>query len=375
MPYEIALDIGTTNIQALLIEASSKKQVDYLTARNSSAVYGEDVIARLGRSLKERSSREKINKSIIGDIELIVGLLLKRARVAPEALANITAFGNAAMHHLLLGLPLETLARAPFKPAHAGASFHTSLGKIGIRLPKEKEHRYFAGDKTPFIFLPNLGGFVGSDALCTIIDTKMHKSKDVFLAIDLGTNGEIMLGSKFKILVASTSAGPAFQGWHVKCGVHGSTLVDIIADGLKKRVIDKKGYMKKGSFIHREADRKIKVTQKDVREFQLAKAAIASGISILRKRLGARNIKKIFITGLFGAGLKKSSAKIVGILPSDAELSRVNIKQNRALSGAAAIMTAADASKTLKSALDIIEHVELHRDPDFQEEFSRSIPF
>ncbi len=368
MGYAIALDIGTTNIQALLIENTSKRQIDYLSTKNSQALYGEDVITRLGLSLRDKDIQKRINKSIIEDLTLLIGLILKRKGVSIDSLEKVVACGNSAMHHILLGLPLEGLARAPFKPVHKERIFETTLEELGIKID--------AGEnETPFIFLPNLGGFVGSDALCIIVETGMHESERPILAIDLGTNGEIILGSNKKIFVTSTSAGPAFEGWRIKCGVYGSTLIDIIGNLLKDKRIDKTGFMKRGPYFYEVEKRSVMVTQKDVREFQLAKAAISCSVNILKKYYGDQKIAKVLITGLFGAKINKSNAKLVGILPEGIDLNKVEIKQDTALLGARSLLLFRNIEKKLNPIIKKIKHIELHKEPLFQDAFTSAIRF
>lgn len=366
MGYRVALDIGTTNIQALLIDTSHKRQIDFLNIKNSQVIYGKDIITRLGLSLKNKNIQEEMSRSLTRDLELLIGFILKRNRLSFDRLEKVIACGNSAMHHILLGLPLESLARAPFKPVHLGQIFETTLEDLGIETEE---------DKTPFIFLPNLGGFVGSDALCTIVETGIYRSKTPLLAIDLGTNGEIMLGSKKRIFVTSTSAGPAFEGWRIKCGIYGSALIDVVSDLLKNGTIDKSGFMRKGSFTYKLVGRPVEINQKDVREFQLAKAAISGGIHILKRHLGNTDIRKVYITGLFGAKINKSSAKAIGVLPDGIDLNKVEIKQNAALLGAKTLCCCRNINKKLDPIMRIIEHIELHKEPAFQDTFTASIPF
>jgi len=366
MKYAIALDIGTTNVQALLIEVLSGRHIDYLSVINSQAIYGEDVITRMARSLKSDDIREKIRKYILEDITILIGLLLKRKNILPNSLEKIIVCGNSTMHHILLGLPLEGLARAPFRPAHKGKIYETSLGKLGITS---------GSAETPFIFLPNLGGFIGSDALCVILQTEMYESDNLTLAVDLGTNGEIMLGSKKRILAASTSAGPAFESWQIKCGIYGSALIDVMTKLLGDGTIDKSGFMKKGKLTLKVGRRDVEVTQKDVREFQLAKAAISAGIKILRRSFKGKSIKKVYITGVFGSKLNKANAKKMGVLPEDIKLDKVEIKEKSALLGAGSLLRHTNIDKDVEPITKKIEHVELHKAPDFQEVFTQSIHF
>lgn len=366
MKHAIALDIGTTNIQAFLIDTLSDRQVDYLTLKNRQIVYGSDVVTRLGRSLKNPTLRDKIKKSIVEDLTLILGHFLKRKKGLEQTLDKVIACGNSAMHHMLLGLPLEGLARAPFEPAHKGKIFKTTLTNIGIKN---------ISDNTPFLFLPNLGGFVGSDALCVIIQTGIHESEEQILSIDLGTNGEIILGSRKRILVASTSAGPAFEGWHIKCGVPGSTIIDIMNNLVKKKIIDKNGFMKHEKTDYKTDRGLVTITRKDVRGFQLAKAAISAGITILRNLSDSRDISKVYITGLFGAKLNKIAAKETGILPKDVNLNKIDVMKKAAIRGAMTLLKDKDIDKKIQPIIKKVEHIELHKQPTFQDIFTNAISF
>ncbi|MFH1791287.1 MAG: ASKHA domain-containing protein [Candidatus Omnitrophota bacterium] len=366
MKHAIALDIGTTNIQAFLLDIPTNRPSDYLTIRNRQAVYGSDVITRLGRSIKDVSVRDKLRSGVIGDIEILIGLLSKRMKTGGDRLDRVIACGNSAMHHLLLGLPLEKLALAPFMPSHRKTVYRTTLGTMGIDSPAKD---------APFIFLPNLGGFVGSDALCVIADTGMQKAKGLTLAIDLGTNGEIILGRKGKILVASTSAGPAFESWHIKCGIPGSDIINVMSGLFDERVIDKGGFMKTGETTCHLPNGVIRVTQSDVREFQLAKAAIAAGVAILRKAFKNERIKKVYVTGVFGSKLNKRNARRTGILPGDVALGNVTVRPKAALNGAKILLKSKNLNTALHALMRGIKHVELHKTPDFQEIYAACMSF
>jgi len=368
MPFAITLDIGTTNIQSFLTDSFSKKQVDYLTVKNSQIFYGEDVISRLGLSLRNKTNEEKIRKSVINDLTLLVSLILKRNNLTFDFVDKVIACGNSAMQHILLGLPLSGLATAPFCPVNARKTIYTTLKDVGVSNGTTKKH-------IPFIFLPNIGGFVGSDALCVIFETEIYKSKRNVLAIDLGTNGEIILGNEKRILVASTSAGPAFESWHIKCGVYGSTMTDVMHDLLEGGIVDETGCMKDESTKFNINGQAIIVTRKDIRAFQLAKAAISTGINLLRQYFEDKEIHKVYLTGVFGAKINKKSARHAGLLPDDVGLDKIEVRQNAALLGATKFLSVKDLRRHIESILKIVEHIELHKEPRFQETFASSIRF
>jgi len=300
------------------------------------------------------------------------------------------------MYHLTLLFPVETLATAPYE------AFESKLIKkeaSGLGLKKFS--------KTEFIFLPNIGGFVGSDALGVIIATNMHKNGPVKLAIDLGTNGEIILGNKDKILVTSTAAGPAFEGWHISCGMRpapgaiihfdiknsktsvktignllpkgiaGSGLIKIIGKLVENGRIDKTGRLTPDVFtVYEKGKRKIYLNQKDIREVQLAKSAIFTAITFLKINydLDYQNLYETIVTGRFGGALDAKDLLRIAAVPREAGGKKFNFIENLALKGAS-ILLAENRIEEIESILKITKHVELQKEKAFQEEFAKGLAF
>jgi len=393
--FGIALDIGTTNISGALVDLDEKEIVLSLDRPNEQAIYGDDVISRLKFATKENGINE-LNKKLVTSIDSVIKTLISRAEVTPSRITRILAVGNAAMYHLIFLLPVNTLARAPFSP------FETQLVRkkakdVGLRDLKGCE----------FVFLPTIGGFVGSDTIGVISALDMHKQEGLKLAVDLGTNGEVILGNRKKILVTSTAAGPAFEGWHISCGMrpvpgaivyfemkNGKTTLKTIKD-LPPRGIASSGLIKivntliEGSYIdgtgrltgeefsiYKDDERKICVNQKDIREIQLAKSAIQTAITFLMINygIGHDDIGEVIITGKFGGSLNKEDLIKIGIVPYELKEKSFTFMENLALKGACLFLTE-DRMNEIDAVLKIARHIELHKERTFQEEFAKGMHF
>lgn len=364
MKYAAVIDIGTTNIQALSLNLSRKKEEDYLTFPNSQAVYGSDVITRLGQSLKSNTLQGNIKQSVIKDLDRAVSALIRRRNINPADLAKIVVCGNAAMHHIMLGLPLDSLARAPFEPVSRRKIVVKTSNDVGIA-PKGAD----------FIFLPNIGGFAGSDALSVIVETNMHESDSPILAVDLGTNGELILGSREKMLVATSAAGSAFSDWHISCGIKPSEMIDVVSDLFSAGEITESGLLKQGEVKRNVNGMVITLTRKDIRAFQLAKAAISAGIEILTGRLSVKTIKAAVFTGVFGSSINMEKARNVNLIPHNISIESIETRERCALEGAAIIAQREDIQSYLDPILAKIEHVRLAEDRSFNKTFTDAIKF
>lgn len=391
----IALDIGTTTVQGNLIDLKEKKGLSYFSSLNEQLSCGHDIISRIKFCLDRPEGLSKLHKKAISSINFVIENLLSMAGADSERIFLIAAVGNTASYYFTLSLSPERLIEPPYQPEHKNL-VEKRAEALGIKANKDCR----------FNFLPNVGGFVGSDAVAVILATGLDRSASPLLAVDIGTNGEIILGSKKRILVASTAAGPAFEGWHMSCGmravegavesiedidgrldlkviggreprgISGSGLIDIIAILLNRGYIDKSGGMK-GDFViyDNHKDRKLSLSQDDVRGMQLAKAAFSAGIRYLR-RLSKKEITKFFITGNFGNYLNKENARITGLIPQDVELERVKFIENGALKGAEVFIN--DKESTISRIDDILrktEHISLSQDKDFRREFIEAMGF
>ncbi|MFH0840108.1 MAG: ASKHA domain-containing protein [Candidatus Omnitrophota bacterium] len=350
----VAIDIGTSDIKGALLDIEFKKELARASRPNEQGAFGRDVITRLHFATMNKKGPKELKKRAISAINKLLTRLAKEAGVDKNSIRKILAVGNSTMYHLLFMVKADSLARAPFQPA-AKKMRVESARKMGIDAAKDTE----------FKFLPNIAGFVGSDTLAVILSTEINKKKNCSLIMDIGTNGEIVLGSKSKILVTSCACGPAFEGRYVRPG---TKLIDLVAGLLDKGIIDNTGRM---------AANKTALTQENVRGAQVAKAALAAGVEILlrKARIGVKDIDRLYVTGNFGANINVRNAKKIGLIPKDIGNNKITILKDGALSGAKKALLEPKAEKELNRILAICEHVELHKDKDFQDIFAAAMSF
>jgi uncharacterized 2Fe-2S/4Fe-4S cluster protein (DUF4445 family) len=311
--------------------------------------------------------------------------LLQAAGRSAADLRHVVLVGNTVMHHLFCGVSVEPLARHPFEPRddglrlfEAGALGWADAGQAVVR------------------FLPSLGGFVGSDILAGILATRLHESSELAGLVDLGTNGEIVIGHRGRMLCASTAAGPAFEGARISMGMRaatgaisevsvrdgrlhchvlghgmprgicGSGLVDAVAAGLQLGLIHPSGRLNGREDLPLAAP--VVLTQRDVRELQLAKGAIAAGIRLLAEQWGAQveDIKRIYLAGAFGNYINRASARRIGLLPFGPD--KVVPAGNTALLGAKlSLFSLGENDGACAELRRKIQHVSLNEDPRFHE--------
>jgi uncharacterized 2Fe-2S/4Fe-4S cluster protein (DUF4445 family) len=377
----IAIDLGTTTIAAQMIDLLSGDVLAVETRLNPQSTSGSDVMSRIQAAISGVNLTDTIRDTLGEVVKQLSG-----GRV--DEIAEIVLVGNTVMHHLFSGLDVEPLAHVPFVSPRLGEQ-HFSPEVLRWPLSAQCSIR----------FLRCIGGFVGSDILAGIVATGMTEREDLIALIDLGTNGEIAIGNQYGVVCASTAAGPAFEAGTIQMGMRaaagaiahvslagrtlhasvighteprgicGSGLVDAVAAGLADAAILPSGRIADGSKVFPVAD-PVVLYQSDIRELQLAKAAIASGFRLLLRRIGAEahNLKRIHLAGAFGNYLQAESAIRIGLIEAPQE--RIEPAGNTALRGAKHLLLA-----TQEPALPRIEHVSLASDPQFQDEFARCMTF
>jgi len=376
----IAIDLGTTTLAAQLFDLATGDALDISSGLNPQTAFGSDVMSRIRAALTGADLTTPIRRAL-GEM----AAQLEQGREAE--LVEVLIVGNTAMHHLFSGCPVDALAAAPFESPCLGPQvFHPA--ELGWQLPASCTIR----------FAPCLGGFVGSDILAGILATGMNQSEELVALVDLGTNGEIAIGNRERIVCASTAAGPAFEAGAIRMGMRaatgaiahvalangalecrvigggqprglcGSGLVDAVAAGLKLGAILPSGRIADGSKQFPIAE-PVVLYQADVRELQLAKGAIAAGFNILLRRLGtqANALKAIYLAGAFGNYLKIDSGLRIGLLDAPPEL--IYAAGNTALRGAKMLLAGGEPS------LPPVEHFSLAADPGFQQEFGFCMGF
>jgi len=375
-----AIDLGTTTLVVQVVDLASGEVVGVQTALNPQARYGADVMSRLQYDLGRPGELGRlIHRALARMLEGMLG---------GEPLREVLVAGNTAMHHLFCGLDVEPLTHAPFVSPTMGACRFAD-GELGWPGPAE--------------FLPCLGGFVGSDLLCGIVATGLDEQTRPRALFDIGTNGEVVVGSAQGIECASTAAGPAFEGGRVGAGmragtgaidsVHvrdgglachvlgggrargvcGSGLVDAAACGLSLGLIRANGRLASADKRLPLADG-VALAQSDIRELQLAKGAMAAGLRMLAGGgSGRTGVDRLCLAGAFGNYIRQASARAIGLLPDDLPVEPVG---NSALRGARMLLLApATRQARLRKIAALTRHVELASDPDFQDLFAERMAF
>jgi uncharacterized 2Fe-2S/4Fe-4S cluster protein (DUF4445 family) len=418
--YGVAVDIGTTSIATKLLNITSGETVAVSAALNPQITYGADVISRISYVVEHKGGLELQHRLAVKQINTLIAKLCADAEIQQENIYKITVAGNTVMQHFLLNIDPRNLAYSPYTPVFQGPA---TIGakEIGINI----------NEYGVLYTIPNLACFVGSDmtAVLTVLD--LEEKEDIQLTVDIGTNGEIALGSKNKLLCTSSPAGPAWEGayitWGMRAargaieraeivdgdltfrtigdanpiGICGSGLLDMVSEFLRNNIIDKTGRILSGEEINStvgnklksriisqenganhiaiariDQDKHIMLKQKDIREVQLAKSTIAAGIKILMKELQieAEDIANIYIAGAFGNHVRGKDAIDIGLIPKIPE-DRIKFIGNAALSGAEAILLSKQARKKAEHIANIIDYVEISDRSDFQEHFVGSMHF
>lgn len=380
----IAVDLGTTTIAAQLLDLQTGNVLATQTALNSQARCGADVMSRIDFAMQGgQKELERLIRKQLGD--LVVQLL--RTRDA-QLLTRIVIVGNTVMHHLFCGIDIRPLAAHPFQPQQTGR-VRFKARDLGWNLNAMVE------------FLPCLGGFVGSDILAGIIATGLHEKLEWTALMDLGTNGEVVVGNRERMLCTSTAAGPAFEGARISMGMRaatgaisgaqvlngklvcdiigggsarglcGSGLVDVVSAGLDLGSIQANGRMTILSGMPL-ADG-VKLLPADVRELQLAKGAIAAGLRILADRAGVSldDITQLHLAGAFGNYVNRASAQRIGLL--NLPPARVVPAGNTALLGAKRALF--DDAALWDTVAQRVEHVALNEDESFQDIYAEEMRF
>lgn len=399
--FGLAIDLGTTTIVGQLVELSTGRVLATRSDLNVQARFGADIMSRVAYGL-EPEGLPTLTGTIREQIGAMAEALQAEASVGTGAadgtlpLAGIVLVGNTVMHHLFCGHSVEPLSQFPFETPMA-AGFTTSATDLGWRLSGNPE----------VSFLPCLGGFVGSDVLAGVLAAGLAEGDGTQGLIDLGTNGEIVVAAEGRLLCASTAAGPAFEGARIhrgmraaagaidrvrlvdgrlEChvlgggralGICGSGLVDAIACGLEQGAIQPSGRLS-GGLERLALSEELALTQRDIRELQLAKAAIAAGITLLLERVekGAQELETLYLAGAFGNYIHLDSARAIGMIP--AQVSKVVPIGNSALHGAKTALLARTHPAIAGRIGDIVErctHLSLSADAEFMDRFAGEMGF
>lgn len=410
--FGVAVDIGTTTIVAKLLDMTDAETLATVAALNPQTRFGDDVISRITFGSTEEGLAQ-LQKTVVDCLNDLIAQLCSEAAVGPDDIYEICIVGNTTMNHIFLKHPIAQLGRAPYK-AHCLEAHDMPPDSLGLNI----------NSKGNIHTVENIAGFLGGDTVAVALASDIASAEDLTLAVDIGTNGEIVLGTKDKLYAASCAAGPAFEGAGISCGgravegaieavvinggdidvdvignaaprsLCGSGLIDAVAVMLELGVIDNTGlFVKDGdfptgivrrlteidgqdAFILAHGEPAVTLTQRDIRETQLAKAAIRAGIKLLQKRLAVedRHIIHVFLAGAFGNYINPQNALKMGLLP-DIPLHRVRSIGNAAAIGAQMALVSKQAREASAEIAKKIEYVEIAHDPDFQDTFADCIFF
>lgn len=405
----IGIDLGTTTLAFALADFKTGELVHAGSGINSQRSYGADVISRIKAS--NEGKREQLARIIRRDIVDKILMLLEASHIMPENVRAAAISGNTAMLHILRGYSCETLGIYPFTPVNLDAE----VIMLKELIPGNGYERCLPGklNEIPVTLLPGISAFIGSDITSGLMACGYAKTEKPCLFIDLGTNGEIAIGCRDRVLVTSTAAGPAFEGVNISCGIGsipgaissvdirhgrinyrtindmppkgicGSGVFELVSELLDEGIIDRTGllagkYFKSGFNITgaEGTDSGIFLTQKDIRQFQLAKAAIRTGIELLIKGYGIEyeQIDTVYLAGSFGCFLNVNKAANVGMLVPELA-GRVKAAGNSSLTGAIRYLTDKDAGAEIEHIRAVSEELHLSYKEEFNELFVRHMSF
>jgi len=409
--FGVAFDVGTTTLVGTLMNLRTGMAAAVSSTLNGQAPFGADVISRISHAMNGTDSIDELKAAVVTTMNGILDDLYRDSGVSPERTYEAVVVGNVTMLHLLLGIDPTPISMMPFTPTFMDA-LSVPASEVGLRI-------HPAG----FIqTLPALGAYVGADIVSGVLATNIAREDKMRVFVDVGTNGEIVIGSSRRTLATAAPAGPAFEGSQIKCGMRatdgaiegvqlgegvelqviggdvaplglcGSGLVDAVAQLLTVGLLDHSGRMRSAADVpnHPLADRLIEVegvrafllaegvylSQRDVRELQFAKGSIATGIKILMGILGvaASDLDEIYLGGSFGSYLNPESAKIIGLVP-EVGVDRIIAVGNSAGEGAKIALLSYRERQVAFELPSRIEYVELSGRSDFNDAFVEVLRF
>lgn len=416
--YALAIDLGTTTLAAALLDRASGERLAFAGALNPQRRFGADVVSRLDTALGSASVSTEMTALIRTELERLGQELCTSAGIAWGDVSNVAIAGNPAMQHILMGLDLAPLAFPPFRPLTTSGT-HLQAFDLG-----------WDGSAEIYVF-PMPGGFVGGDTvaflygLSTSLLTPHSSPLTPVLCLDMGTNGEIALVAGDTIWATSAAAGPAFEGGNISCGmaalpgaissaqidgerlrlqvvgdgqpcgICGSGVVEAVTELLRCNIIDPSGRLRSSGEIdsnlaarvidhdgspvfvlYRDAERLIALTQDDIRQLQLAKAALRAGIDVLveRSRIRCDSLRQVILTGSFGAVLRPGWLKTIGIF-DESMVQTTRFTPEGALAGAEKAVVAGGGYSEIEALARRIRVVPLSGTPLFETLFMRHIDF
>jgi len=409
--YGVAFDVGTTTLVGTLMNLRTGMAASVLSTLNGQAPFGADVISRISHGMNGPEAIKELQDAVVGTMNTVLGELYRETGVSPSQTYEAVVVGNVTMLHLLFGIDPTPLSMSPFTPAFMN-ELTVEAREIGLQI---HPHGYIQT-------LPALGAYVGADIVGGVLATGVAREDKLRVFVDVGTNGEIVLGNAQRALATAAPAGPAFEGSQIRCGMRatvgaiegvqlgdrvelqiiggdvpaegicGSGLVDAVAQLLLAGLLEYSGRFRKPEDVpdHPLRDRLIDVdgmraflladgvylTQRDIRELQFAKGSIATGIKVLMDILGvgAGDLDEVLLGGSFGSYLNPESAKIIGLVPP-VEVDRIIAVGNSAGEGAKIALLSYRERQVAFELPSRIEYVELSGRSDFNDAFISVLGF
>ena len=400
----LAVDIGTTKIAGYLLDLESGKTLVSKGLMNPQISYGEDVISRIVASSKSVENAIKLQSLVVDALSQLASDLCAEIQADPMHIVDAVVVGNTAIHHLFLRLPVKQLGLAPYIPA-IRSSVDIKAREIGLKIARGAYVHV----------LPNVAGYVGADHVAMLLATRLAEAEKTTLAIDIGTNTEICLNHRGRMTSVSCASGPAFEGAHIKFGMRaapgaiehvrlsndrveiqtiggeapvgicGSGLLDVVAELRLSNILDRGGKMRSHSLVRshngasefvlaeRPGQDAITISQKDVRELQLAKAAIRLGIQalVLAEGIVEDDIEEVIIAGAFGTFIDVKSAITIGMLPV-LPLERFKQVGNAAGTGARLALISQSQRAAAQKIAQQDGYIELAGVPNFNRKFAEA---
>jgi uncharacterized 2Fe-2S/4Fe-4S cluster protein (DUF4445 family) len=410
--YGMAVDVGTSTVVAHLIDLNTTRQLDAEAVYNSQRVWGEEVTRRI--IYAESGGLDELQKAIVNDINNLISALVERNQITLNEITTVICAGNTTMAHLLLGLKPNSIRKSPYV---AASTVPPPIRAVEVGIQINPRGLLYA--------VPCIGGWVGGDITAGILAVGLHRSDRISMLIDIGTNGEIVIGNRDWMITCSASAGPAFEGSGVNCGMKatrgaiervlispegnvnyravgntkprgicGSGLIDLVAGLYETGFIDRSGNLLPGTTdrirerdgalefvlvpqVRSDTGKDLVVTQADLDNLLSAKAAIYAGAQVLAKSTGMDfdEIETIYIAGGFGNYLDREKAIAIGLIP-DLPLEKVRFVGNTAILGARLALLSADIWNEIERIAQSITYYDLISYPYYYDEFlaARFIP-
>lgn len=389
--YLLAVDIGTTTVVAYLLDAAAGTELCCAGARNPQIPFGADVVTRIRHGVQGHMA--ELTQALRGCLEALTRQLCEKAGIFPGEILQISMAANPAMQQFALGIPVNNLAGVPFAPVL------TQFQRIPASsiLPLWKNAQ--------LLIIPNIAGFIGTDTVACILSARQDKNEEISLLVDIGTNGEMVLGSRDRLIACSAAAGPALEGAGIQCGMSaqdgaidhvwldgqhlkyhvigggsptglcGSGLIDAVAAALELGLLNERGKILADAGVIPISEG-VFLTQDDIRQVQLAKGAIAAGIHLLaiEMDIALEDIPCVYLAGAFGTYLDPDAACRIGLLPQELR-GRIQAIGNAAGSGAKLLACSREAQARAQRIAENTEVLELSTAPSFPGYFSRCMRF